>query len=591
MKLYKTNENIIRRNANVAPIVIQNRTQGMGSENRDVMYDSMIFKDVGSVLKDYRSLMEIFYSHPFLHGSLMQIAKVISGSGFDVVLSDINSKIKEEEKEKLSKPIYNLFNNKFVREKWTNIKDYVTFTEKIKMTVLYILLYNQAGWEVIRDGRGGVIGFDFINGLIIPNVDSMGYFKSPAWFVFPFGAESTSKYVSYDNPEDIVLFTRPAVDGKFYGKFDINALMEFTIPADIYAVKSYLGLHKNVNSPAGIWMVEDMETEDFDDLAAMIRSHYRGTDNYGASAIVVNKQVDFKEFRAKSKDDAPYLEGRNFAKGETASVTGVPTSKLGISEDVDKSDLQSMRRDFYESTVRPITNLIEETINNQIISRYFSTTEVRFQFKQPDFLTALERSIVAGRLYQAGSMNPNEIRGSFLNLPPRKGGDKYYEEIFSGGGSASPPFGSGKTMTTKPAQTEQGGSPAEDRAPGEKPKSAKVGDIGTKKTTTAPTVKNSETGKILINRGDYNNIVEELLKWEKFTRNIITEKRNKRNFNFEYVPNVLSDAINDEMNLMVWQQPEEQRLVNFMNLSAIVSELILTFYDVIESVDKETINE
>lgn len=542
---------------------------------------SSIDKDIATLLAKYDTLLDTFYSYPFLSGSIMQIARTISGSNYGVVPRDFSVKMNPE-LQNTTRSILNFFTNAFLKRRWNNIKDAVTPTAKIKLTVINLILFGQAGWEVIRDGRGAAIGFDFIHGVVIPNTEKNGTFKNPAYKVYPLGRANLGNPVEFDSPQDVVLFTDPAVTGEMIGRNYLESLLEYTIPADIYAAKSYLYMHKNYKSPAGIWTINDADDEeDWESISAYINSQYKGVNNYNSSAIVTNKQVDFKEFRAKSKDDAPYLEGRNFAKGEMAAVTGVPTAKLGISEDMDKSDLQVMKREFYESTLRPLVRLLEETIDEQVIGRYFYNKELVFQFDQPDFLTQLERATVARRLYESNSLNPNEVRAMF-NKPPRdKDGELFRDEALIQSIEAR----AAATAETKKVERDgidsEVGGPPSDRLPGVEPQEREPGDIGVSVASEAP---RSERQRISLR--SFTAMMNEIQQWERFMLDVALGNRAERQFMFKQLPPLLAEGIYSEVELLIFENPNQAERVQWVvALGATLRELIVEFYDVIESLE------
>lgn len=541
-------------------------------------------KEIAVMLDKCLVMMDTYSKYPWLSGSLNQIAKTISGTGFSIVPTDISTPASDEIKG-VEKRLSSFFRNVYLKRRWDNVKDNITYTAKMQLTVLYILLFGQAAWEVVRDGRGAVVGFDFVHGMVVPQYDKKGYYTNPAYKVYPFNQNQKGKleYVEYESPQDLVMFSTPYLTGDLVGRTYLESLLEYTIPSDIYAARSYLSLHKNARNPAGIWILKDMDDDEWDSVTQMIDTYYKGPDNYGSSAIVTGNEVDFKEFRSSAKDDAPYLEGRNFVKGEVAAVTGVPTAKLGVSEDMDRSDLQVMKREFYETTVRPLTKLIEETIDEQVISRYFNSNEVKFEFRQPDFMTALERSTVARRFYESNAVSPDELRALYLNLPPRaEGGKLFRDEMLFTQQIAKQDnenvenkheFGDG-------IDKEQGGPPS-DRVPGSEEQEREPGEVG--HSTVQEPNRPEQRKKVTIQLRDFQLMLSELKIWEKFVQDIVLGNRTKRDFEFKYIPSVVVDVIVKDLNKLVYgnsSTPDKLRWLSI--ISATTKEIISTFYDVVE---------
>lgn len=580
MKVYATGSNLAEVGKTPQVRLIKSNL------TREVLEGKTIFEtksfDIANILNRYKLYAETFYKYPWLSGSLNAVAKTISGSGFSVVPTDSSVELSAAD-EKTALKIYDFIKSAYSKKRWQNVKDSMTVINKLHLTVLYYVLFGQASWEVVKDGRGAPSGFDFMFGLTVPNINGEGEYLSPAYNFYPLTDVFAPKPVEFDDSSDVVLFSSPSLFGDFVGKTYMESLFEYTIPGDIYAARSYLSLHKNHNRPAGMWQTHEMDDDDFDEFADQIENIYRGVDNYGASAIVVRGQVEFKEFRSAAKDDMPYHEGRRFALGEVAAVTGVPTAKLGVSEDMDKSDLQEMKREYYETTIRPIARTIEETIDEQVIRRFFGTTALRFKFEEPDFMKGLERSAVAKRFFDVGAVNPNEIRKMYLNLPPREGGEQYIEELrissnvfLPQGKQAENLKGPGEDASTE----EPGGSPRT-RVAGSENQERQPGDVGASTATEMPRVE-----KMIINRDSYLEILKELQLWERFMIDTITGQRKKREFRFEKIPGVLAESMQKEYETLAPSDSTvEKKLQSLAIVSAVVREIIYEFFDVVESLD------
>src|SRR5690606_10785322 len=127
---------------------------------------------------------ETFYKYPWLNASINHIAKNIAGYGYSLTPSDISTKFQKSKYDSQVKQIDGFLTNAYSKKRWENVKDVVTFTEKIRLTVTYLILFGYAGWEVIKDGRNSPSGFDFINGVVLPHTNEEGDFKDPAFLSY-----------------------------------------------------------------------------------------------------------------------------------------------------------------------------------------------------------------------------------------------------------------------------------------------------------------------------------------------------------------------------------------------------------------------
>lgn len=536
---------------------------------------------IQAIFERYKILIDTMYKYPWLNSSISHIAKSVVGSGYSLTLADL-SEGKNSSVDSKEKSIERYLESKYLQKssKFHNVKDLMTFSSKLTQTIIYYILFGYAAWETIFDDRGAASGFDFASELVIPNFRKNGDFKNPAYLGYPYFRDEPKEPSTYETPEKIVYFVNPAINGEFVGRTFLESLTNYVIPADIYAAYTYLNLHKNYSKPSGIWTVPNVDRDEFKRFTQQLDQKYKGYENYGQSAIAVRGQVDFKEFRSPAKDDMPYIEGRKYSRNELATVLGVPTAMLGVPEDMDKSDMQSLQRQYYENTLRPITRVLEETINNQIIQRYFGTDELRFKFNQPDFMKAVERSSVARRFFEIGALSPNEIRRDYLRKPPREGGDLYVEELKI----ASNQFMAGTNPLNPNQKTEKqdGGGPPNDRVPGSEGQERQPGDVGhsTQEEITRP-------DRVEINRKDFQKMMDEVRKWQKIHVEMVLGERPHRKFEFREIPRSVAEAIHKEAEVLIYKPKDKTyRLQNVYRLTGIIIETLTTFFDVIESLDE-----
>lgn len=351
-----------------------------------------------------RTLAEAAVNHPMTYATVDSVARSVVGAGWAFVpVQEFAGRTNETDMELLS----SFFN--FRSRRWDNIKDYLSFPDKIGYTVATYRLFGQTGWEIIRNGAGQPVGFDVLSGIITPNVDQYGYFKSPAFTLLPW---DKTKDPVYYNAEEIVYFYNPGIRGNVGGESIYQALTTTSLPSDLYASQAFRELFKNTNSPYnGIWEVDQaVSDDDYDYFLALLEQRYTGAANYGRNPLVIRGNVKFNEYTSRSKEDAPYLEGRNFNREEYYGVTGVNGNKLGVSQSANKSDIRESRREFHENVTRPLFRRMEDNIYDQVMVRTLNMPEWRLVFNQPDFSTALEKATIKMRELQWGLSTPNEQR-------------------------------------------------------------------------------------------------------------------------------------------------------------------------------------
>jgi len=304
---------------------------------------------------------------------------------------------------------------------YENILDFFGFSSKLFLTVGYFQTVGQAAWWVLRNQDGVPIGWDFLIGLVVPQVDvNSGKFKEPAYHVYT--PDRLLQPIKVSKPSDLVLFLHPSLAGRLWGS-DVEALMELTLPSDISAQEAYLSMHRDRTAPYdGIWQIPaDSEDEEYDRVDAMLKARYN---QFAANPLLARGALKFEPIR-RNADEAPYLDGRRIARTEIAGVTGVFGAQMGDTEGTTFSNMREIRRSWYEMTQLPLARMLEDIIWEQVCIRLFRAPGWRPQWLAPDFLTMVEKAAVAARGRQWGLMSSNEAR-KLQGMQPRDGGDDDY---------------------------------------------------------------------------------------------------------------------------------------------------------------------
>jgi len=443
-------------------------------------------------------LMDAVAVVPFLSASGAVVGRGVVGPGFDIVESELGAGGSERKRRR----ILDFFN--YISPMQSNVKDVFSPLAKIYTTAFSFRIFGHAAWEIVRDkATGSPLGFDVIPGVIKPNVEPDGRFKSPAYvqYLRVGGVESKSEFSS---PDDVIFFAVPDYSGGVY-MAELLSLAEYTLPSEIYAAVAYRSLHENRDAPySGFWYTpNDIDDDTFNRFVAMVSSRYTGSKNYGRNPIIMKGEGGFKPV-ASVKDDAPYVEGRELNRSEIQASTGVPGAKYGIDTN---TDLRELRREFYESTLRPMMSLLEESIYTNVCVRLFNAPEWRFRFRRPDFTTAIEDASIELRRIQWGQWSPNEARAS-RGEAPREGGDYYLVpqnmDVMKDGELGRP--------ENEPVDDDAGSmEPSdEDKVPG-----------------TQPPIQPDM---------DENSLADELRKWKRFAVRVAGGRRFKRDFVAEIIP-------------------------------------------------------
>lgn len=417
------------------------------------------------------------------------------------------------------KKLFSFYNREYSRG-WKNIKDFYSFAFDLLIAVMYLRYFGSCAFEVIRNGAGQPIGMNFLFGMVVPNVDKRGNFKSPAFIQYL--SRDPGEKVEFKDPEDIVYIINPDWEGSPLGGSDIEALGEYTLPLDIYLQSAAAHYMQNRDRPEAIYqMAADTDDESFERFVTLIGERHAGVTNLGRSPIVVTGDVKVQEL-SRLPSDLPYQEARGDTRDEILAVAGTGGAKLGLTRDLSNANLREMRREFHETNMIPLFKLIELAFYEQVHVRLFGFSGWEFKFNYPDFLTAVERATVDMRYYGMNAYNPNEIRYR-QGLAHRQDefGDLYSDQLqiqFLG----------------RRQQQEPQGSPPEGRET-DPDDPSQIGE---------PTLDDDDPV-----RGDGHDdvpqraLVDGLKKWRKFALKRLKDGRPLRPFECSDIPDGLADII------------------------------------------------
>lgn len=513
VELKAFNGNVNKNWALETAITTVSQKTGLRNENQDMTPEFQLAFQRADLLR------KASMRHSWTRATVMTIARSAIGSGFSIIRHPIYGQQdktqlvnKKNELNEL-KDVYRFFYSNDDDEV-RYIQDLQSTSSKIMYTITSLVFYGQVAWEINRDEMGNAIGFDVLPGFVFPNVNGKGKFKRPAYYYRPWNSMKTYEF---KNPKDIVYITWPGTDMSIFGSSEYIAAAESSIPSDLYASAVYRAHFENINAPFnGFWIVDkETKDEDFKKFMSLVFNRYTGVKNFGRNPIVIRGSAEFKEMRSRSNDDAPYLEGRRYNQEEISAISGVSSSKLGIGGSVNKTNFREQRRDFWETTLRPIYAIIEEAIYQQVFVRLFSKKEWVLSFNQPEQNTQLEQSSILTRYIQSGVMSPNEARVE-IKYPVRndEAGWKYVDPTLIGQGGGEQKIGDqqdSRNQTNRRANENE---------------SDRSGDM--KRPPTSDRPQNEEPGP-------NKSIIDELRTWKKFAVKVADGKRSYRAFESRYI--------------------------------------------------------
>lgn len=459
-------------------------------------------------INEILDIMDAAYKVPYMMASGGTVGRGSIGPGYDIVREKRVSSARDADKRRIQE--FFLYSDPNLK----NYRDIFGPLAKLYTTAFMFRMFGTAAWEIRRDKSGGAVGFDIVPGIIRPNVDDFGYFQKPAYTQYLKSGNSVKKIDIMDQ-KNIVFFGIPDFGPNLFLS-ETMALSSYTLPSEIYAARAYLSLHENRTTPYGgfWWLPENATDETYDDFFALLNSMYRGSENYGKSPLLMRGKGGF-EYITPPKDDAPYAGGREINRKEISGVTGVPGAKYGVDvEGVGQGGMKEIRREFYESVLRPVSSLMEEFIYIQICIREFNAPGWRFMLNRPDFTTALEDASIEMRRIQWGTQSPNEARIA-RGEEPRDDGDYYLIPLNM----------TRSDMAGRPESTDVTGS---------------EGDL-------PPSEETPVTGQEPPETPDKRDVISELYAWKRFHTRMISGDRYARPFNVEKIPEEFANYLSAEL--------------------------------------------
>ncbi len=287
----------------------------------------------------------------------------------------------EEQLEKLNDPEHpfnvvinkvNPFSNKF---------------ELFSLTQLYIELTGNAYWWIPRDNFGVPY--------MIWNIPShwMKIVPSETEFIAGYVAKIPNKGKLVPFAEDeIVHFKFPSPFDLFYGTGPLFAA-QFGIELNEQIKTWGINFFMNNAQPSGVLTTESsLNNDQYQRLKDRWNAKYKGSKNAGKIAIL-EAGLKYQQTGTSGKDSG-FESITAEIRDEIMAMFGVPASKLGLSENVNRANADANDYTYQKETIQPRLSLMEEKVNEKLISIYDPNLCVKFESPVPkdDAVRSAERA-------------------------------------------------------------------------------------------------------------------------------------------------------------------------------------------------------
>jgi HK97 family phage portal protein len=168
--------------------------------------------------------------------------------------------------------------------------------------------------------------------------------------------------------EEIVHFKYPNPFDLFYGLAPAWAA-QYGIDMNNQLKTWGINYFMNNAQPSGVLSTEQSLSDDsYRRLRDEWNRKYRGAENAGKMAIL-ESGLKYQQTGTSMKD-AKFEETSREPRDEIFSIFGVPASKLGLVEDVNRANAEANDYTYQKETVLPRLLLIEEKLNEKVMPMY-----------------------------------------------------------------------------------------------------------------------------------------------------------------------------------------------------------------------------
>jgi HK97 family phage portal protein len=224
-----------------------------------------------------------------------------------------------------------------------------------------------------------------------------GYRYNPPWLTEPM----------VFSDQEIIHFKRPnPQDPVYYGASTLRAAFgetEFWRLAGEYRNNR---LENGGVPPAAVVLSEEASPEDMDRIRAEFQRLHRGTANAGRPAILPpGTEMRLLEVPPVDRE---FAESLRLTRENILAIFGVPGSKLGLVQDVNRANAEANDLTFLNEVIRPRLRFLEDILNSEITYLYGDSLSLRFDDPLPrDWEFALRK---VETLVTLGVMSLDEAR-------------------------------------------------------------------------------------------------------------------------------------------------------------------------------------
>lgn len=182
--------------------------------------------------------------------------------------------------------------------------------------------------------------------------------------------------------EDVVHFKFPSPFDLFYGTGPLFAAA-YALDLNVQTKEWAINFFMNNAQPSGVLTTESsLNPDQYQRLKDRWNEKYKGSKNAGKIAIL-EAGLKYEQTGSNIRDARLELVTRE-VRDEILGMFGVPASKLGLVEDVNRANADANDYTYAKETIAPRLTLIEEKLNEKVIPIYDKGLICKFDNPVPE---------------------------------------------------------------------------------------------------------------------------------------------------------------------------------------------------------------
>lgn len=294
-----------------------------------------------------------------------------------------------------------------------NPNPFFTRSELFRLIAQNLELTGESFILLLRDQNNKIIGLLPLNPV---RMDIKLDGNIPSGYVYHIGDKQVD--LSLD---DVIFIRYPNPASPYRG---VSPLMATAISADVYKYASEWNRNffYNAASPSAVLQVNGNLTDKQRELLKkQLETKYRGLKN-AHKFIILEGGIEFKPISLTHRD-MEFLALMKYTREEIAAIFGVPLSKIGLLENVNRATAYVSDYSFHKNTIQPKLILIKEAFNKYYLPHFGENLYLDFDSIVPQDEEFLLKQNV--EYLKLGVLTINEVREE-LGYEPVEWGDTPY---------------------------------------------------------------------------------------------------------------------------------------------------------------------